>query len=305
MSKGAGLLSEGQIAFVRQRRCLVEGEGGTLVSDRIGGLLARGLSLDLEVGRKDHRIHAFAGIRTDLDRSLTFPTDGVGLGTALARLDDFADGAEFLLGHKLIDFDLPRLQAENPGLRLLRLPAVDTLLLSPLAFPRNPYHRLVKHYQDGGIRRGCLNDPELDAKLALEVFSEQLTALRSTSSDLLAAWHWLTTLDGGEGFDRVFADLRKSGRPPDTEARAAIRACLAGISCQQQALEVMAGADSYGWNSLMRWRGCLCLVATRLCLLGYGISSPSRVVWSSGCGTSPAPTPLVVGAGRSTMPAKS
>ncbi len=31
------------------------------------------------------------------------------------------------------------------------MPLLDTLKLSPLAFPRNPYHRLLKHYKDGGI----------------------------------------------------------------------------------------------------------------------------------------------------------
>ena len=50
---------------------------------------------------------------------------------------------DFLLGHNLIDFDLPHLRAANPDLRLLQLPAVDTLRLNPLAFPRNPYHYLV------------------------------------------------------------------------------------------------------------------------------------------------------------------
>ena len=63
--------------------------------------------------------------------------------------------------------------AANPDFRLLKLPAVDTLRLSPLAFPRNPYHHLVKHYQDGRLRRGRINDPELDARLALEVFNDQ------------------------------------------------------------------------------------------------------------------------------------
>ena len=30
---------------------------------------------------------------------------------------------------------------------MLKKPAIDTLYLSPLAFPENPYHRLVKDYQ--------------------------------------------------------------------------------------------------------------------------------------------------------------
>ena len=150
--------------------------------------------------------------------------------------------------HNLIDFDLPHLQAANPGLRLLRLPAVDTLRLNPLAFPRNPYHHLVKHYQDGQLKRGRINDPELDARLALEVFDNQQEALRDAQTDLLTAWHWLTTADDGAGFDRVFESLRGSPRPSDAQAYKAIDALLAGNSCQTRAREAQAKAVWHGWG---------------------------------------------------------
>ena len=106
------------------------------------------LSLDLEVGKKNNRIHAFAAVRPDTEQLLVFR--GGDLQAKLARLDSLTDGASFLLGHNLIAFDLPHLAAAKPNLRLLKLPSVDTLWLSPLAFPRNPYHKLVKHYQDAG-----------------------------------------------------------------------------------------------------------------------------------------------------------
>ena len=97
------------------------------------------VALDLEVGRDD-RIRALGAVRADTGRSLTHA--GGGLADALEKLDDFAAGASFLLGHNLIAFDLPHLAAAKPALRLLKLPAVDTLRLSPLAFPRNPYPAL-------------------------------------------------------------------------------------------------------------------------------------------------------------------
>ena len=209
--------------------------------------LSRCLSLDLEVGLKDRRIRAFAGVRPDTGQTLVFPTARDGLATALAKLDDLAKGADFLLGHNLIAFDLPHLKAANPGLRLLRLPAVDTLRLNPLAFPRNPYHHLVKHYQDGGLRRGRINDPELDARLALDVFDDQLKALEDSPFDLLTAWHWLTTSDKGEGFDGVFSSLRNARRPLDAEASDAIHTRLADNSCQTRAQEVIADAARHGW----------------------------------------------------------
>lgn len=108
----------------------------------------RCLSLDLEVGVRDSRIHRFAALRGDCpDASLHYQQGN--LLAALEQLDTLADGTNFLLGHNLIAFDLPHLAAAKADLRLLQLPAVDTLWLNPLAFPRNPYHHLVKHYQEG------------------------------------------------------------------------------------------------------------------------------------------------------------
>ena len=205
------------------------------------------LSLDLEVGTQDARIHAFGAVRPDTDQRLVF--SGGNLTTALAQLDELAQGANFLLGHNLITFDLPHLTAAKPDMRLLQLPAVDTLWLNPLAFPRNPYHHLVKHYQDGQLTRGRLNDPELDARLALDVFRDQCQALRKAPPDLLLVWHWLTTADkqGPAGFNRIFSALRRVRRPSDSEARAAIRKRLEGRACLTHARAIMRDAAQLGW----------------------------------------------------------
>ena len=206
------------------------------------------LSLDLEVGKADDRIHAVAGVRQDTGQSVAIPRAGRNLAQALAKLDELAEGAEFLLGHNLIDFDLPHLRAADPGLRLLDLPAVDTLRLNPLAFPRNPYHHLVKHYQDGSLIRGRLNDPELDARLVLEVFDNQQKAFREAVPDLLTAWHWLTTMEGGFGFDLFFSSVRKEPRPSDDEAQAAVYACLTGKGCQLEAQRAVDNVALQGWE---------------------------------------------------------
>ena len=216
--------------------------------DTTTNLSDRCLSLDLEVGVTDRRIHGFAAVRPDMGQSLRYPAGRGGLAAALNKLDDLADGVDFLLGHNIMDFDLPHLRAANPNLRLLRLPAVDTLRLNPLAFPRNPYHHLVKHYQDGQLKRGRINDPDLDARLTLEVFDDQQKALRNASSDLLTAWHWLTTAVDGEGFDRFFASVRRSQKPIDAEAYVAICALLNGKACQTYAREAIVNADKHAWE---------------------------------------------------------
>ena len=183
--------------------------------------LSRCVSIDLEVATQTERIRSFAGERPDSGGSVVFPEGGRSFDQALADLDDLADGANFVLGHNLIKFDLRHLRAANPGLRLLQMPVVDTLWLNPLAFPRNPYHRLVKHYQDGQLTRERRNDPKLDAELALRVFGDQQKQLLETPSHLMVAWHWLTTAEGSPGFDLFFKTLRGSPRPDYAEARAA------------------------------------------------------------------------------------
>ncbi len=215
--------------------------------DGHGSLSSGCLALDLEVGKNDGIIYAFGAVRADTGCSLVH--SGGGLGAALERLDDFADGASFILGHNLIAFDLPHMRAAKPDLRLLGLPTVDTLRLNPLAFPRNPYHHLVKHYQDGALRRRQLNDPELDARLALEVFGDQRRALQEAEPDLLTAWHWLVTpMPGGEdrALDAFFSELRGARRPSDAEAQAAIRGRLEAAGCATHAREITPTAGT-GW----------------------------------------------------------
>ena len=61
-----------------------------------------------------------------------------------ASKDDFAKfirSAEYLCGHNILHHDLKYLAA-IPSLK--RKKAIDTLYLSPLLFPRRPYHKLLK-----------------------------------------------------------------------------------------------------------------------------------------------------------------
>ncbi len=208
----------------------------------------RCLSLDLEVGLRDTRIHSFAAVRGDRpDASFHFRQGS--LVAALEQLDTLAEGASFLLGHNLIAFDLPHLAAAKSDLRLLKLPAVDTLWLNPLAFPRNPYHHLVKHYQDGQLKRGRLNDPLLDAQLTLEVFRNQQVALTESAPNLVLAWHWLTTINRtGSGVDHFFMALRGKSRPTDSEAIAAIREQFAGQVCLKHCETTLKNAAKHGWS---------------------------------------------------------
>jgi ATP-dependent DNA helicase RecQ len=209
----------------------------------------RCVSIDLEVSPRDGRLHSFAAVRSGASEPLVFHKGD--LVDALNRLDAFSDGADFVLGHNLVKFDLPKLASIKPGLRLLSLPAVDTLWLNPLAFPRNPYHHLVKHYQDGQLKHGRLNDPELDARLTLDVLGDQYAALQATdrnAGDLVCAWHWLTTCEPrASGVDAFFATLRGRSRPEDVEALSAIGRLLTAHACITWVRRIVESAAAEGW----------------------------------------------------------
>ncbi len=213
----------------------------------------RCISLDLEVGRKDGRIRAVGAIRGDTDECFGH-SQRRGISEALSRLDDLADGASFVLGHNVIGFDLPHLRSARPGLRLLKLPVIDTLRLNPLAFPRHPYHHLVKHYQDGGLIRDTRNNPLLDAGLALEVFGDQrdeLLKLRHESTGLLTAWHWLCTLEPhgvDSALDDFFAELRAAPRPRKWEATYATRNSLQDTACTTHTHEILDDIGRHRWS---------------------------------------------------------
>jgi len=98
----------------------------------------------------------------------------------LKEFDVFTKDARFLLGHNIILHDLPFCHRINPQLALFDKPVIDTLFLSPLAFPENPYHRLVKNYK---LVRDSLNDPLADAKLALSLFQDQWLAFQEHQAE--------------------------------------------------------------------------------------------------------------------------
>ena len=212
-------------------------------------LLNKCVSIDLEIDPKTNRIQSFAGVRHKPVESCVFKRGN--LLEALERLDRFSDASEFVVGHNFITFDARHLQTTTRDLRLLSKPIIDTLWLNPLAFPRNPYHHLVKHYQDGRLQAGHVNDPELDADLVLTVLSNQIEALSEinhANPEITRVYHYLTTtqLDHA-GFNAVFEFVRGAQRPGPAEAQTAIRRLLRGVACVHKIETVIPEVARDGW----------------------------------------------------------
>ena len=216
------------------------GVGTRLAAHQLAGLL----SIDLE---GSENIHAIGAIRTDRSTTFTWRGDSNGLPAALAALDEFSEGASYLVGHNIIEHDLELLAKRASRLELLHLAAIDTLYLSPLAFPENPYHHLVKQYQEPALARAQVNDPLLDAELTLELFADIADALRSTDEDLLLAWHALLSAGvKGHAFDHVFRTVRAAQATPGVAAAIpAIMDRLRERGCANQAAHIANAAPSH------------------------------------------------------------
>lgn len=196
-------------------------------------LLERCLSVDLEVNPKTAEIFDIAAVRHGVGPAVVAPRGRI--ERQLDQLEKALAKAPHVIGHNILRHDIEHLLARRPQL-LARIAApIDTLWLNPLAFPRSPYHHLIKHYQDGRLQAGHVNNPELDARLVFEVLQNQikaLTDLASQSPDTLLAYHYLATrMDRAEGFDAVFRDIRKAAAPDRALAFSAIGRLVAGKAC--------------------------------------------------------------------------
>lgn len=193
--------------------------------------MQRCLSVDLEVDPKTAEIFDLAAVRNE-GPAVVVPKGG--LSRSLDLLEGALEGVH-ILGHNILRHDIEHLVAARPRLRDKMQAPIDTLWLNPLAFPRNPYHHLVKHYHDGRLQAGHVNNPELDARQVFQVLENQLQAFREQSPDALVAWHYLTTrMDRGAGFDAVFTEVRGAQVPDRSIALKVIRALLEGQACAAQ-----------------------------------------------------------------------
>ena len=85
----------------------------------------------------------------------------------------FIANSDFLCGHNIFQHDLKYIQkyTNDPGFGLSK--SIDTLLLSPLLFPKTPYHRLSK---DDKLQSEERNNPVSDAKKARELLIDEVSA---------------------------------------------------------------------------------------------------------------------------------
>ena len=119
--------------------------------------------VDTEVGLKDHKIHDIGALRDD---GATFHQASQ---TALNKF--LQEGkVDYICGHNLIHHDACYLQLNGI--------LIDTLYLSPLLFPKRPYHHLVK---DDKLMSEQMNNPVNDCEKAKELLMDEIAAWNQLS----------------------------------------------------------------------------------------------------------------------------
>ncbi|MGI6782339.1 MAG: RecQ family ATP-dependent DNA helicase [Acholeplasmataceae bacterium] len=90
-------------------------------------------------------------------------TNAIFSGHDLSEFYDFIKKYSFIAGHNIFEHDLQYISKPN------KMIAIDTLLWSPLLYPKKPYHRLLKNDKWSETDS---NDPVNDAKKSMDLFFE-------------------------------------------------------------------------------------------------------------------------------------
>ena len=120
--------------------------------------------IDTEVNPQTKKVADYGAIRED----------GAVLHThSKADFDAFVSMCDTVCGHNIISHDLKYTALRgNPTI-------VDTLVLSPLLFPKRPYHHLVK---DDKLQVDELNNPVNDSMKARDLLNDEMAAWNQLSS---------------------------------------------------------------------------------------------------------------------------
>ena len=119
--------------------------------------------IDTEVSPQTKKVADYGAVRED---------GAVLHSHSKADFDAFVSKCDTVCGHNIINHDLKYIALrDNPTI-------VDTLFLSPLLFPKRPYHHLVK---DDKLQVDELNNPVNDSMKARDLLNDEMSAWKQLS----------------------------------------------------------------------------------------------------------------------------
>ena len=172
------------------------------------GLAKRVIAIDFEFKDDEHPPYKVGVFSPDSGNSQAWDIDRKNETQVMGLIDKICSHREIILGHNIVSHDLRLLQKFYPYLSLLNKPVIDTLLLSPLAFPKWPYHKLIKDYKLVSHSR---NRPDDDARLSWVLFEDEINNLVDRAivpDEVFSAYSsWFIESDSKGGFQRLFESL--------------------------------------------------------------------------------------------------
>ncbi len=117
----------------------------------------------------------------------------------IRAFEEFVADADFICGHNIIHHDLNYIGKAFKK----NVSYIDTLYLSPLLFPRRPYHKLLK---DDILLSEELNNPLNDSKKAKDLFYDELNAFQVLSSR--KKWIYCALLYNHDEFNGFFKYIK-------------------------------------------------------------------------------------------------
>lgn len=157
--------------------------------------------VDTEISEDRKQVKDLGAIRTSLPLSAVLGKEF--LDNNLGKFEGFMKGAFFVAGHNLIQHDIKYIipQLENAGVKSF----IDTLYLSPLLFPKKPYHHLLK---DEKIINEEINNPLSDSKKCMDLYIDEVDQFICLDEKLQKIYYGL--LCGQVGFSGFFKSINVS-----------------------------------------------------------------------------------------------
>ena len=129
--------------------------------------------IDTEVNPRTKKVADYGAVRED---------GAVLHSSSKADFDAFVSKCDTVCGHNIINFDLKYTSLRGNST------IVDTLFLSPLLFPKRPYHHLVK---DDKLQVDELNNPVNDSMKARDLLNDEVTAYNQLSDNSRQIYYYL------------------------------------------------------------------------------------------------------------------
>jgi ATP-dependent DNA helicase RecQ len=123
--------------------------------------------IDTEIDPKNGSICDLGAIKED---------GGIFHENSIHRFVEYLKGTNFICGHNILNHDIKYLNRYLEEAGLTHLQIIDTLYLSPLLFPKRPYHHLLK---DEKIQTDELNNPVSDSIKAKDLFFDEINAFNN------------------------------------------------------------------------------------------------------------------------------